>query len=113
MPRSLKIIIVFTFCLVFTPMHLFAQIPLNQNLILKNNLNTDFSKQNTTWNWLAYYRIGQQLDKDNFWSLKETFKSNLITPNNSRKQWKDEHRLKGLFHSYFEYATLGLYLNCF
>lgn len=111
MLRSFKKIFFSSLYLLFSVRVLFAQIPFSPQVISTTSLTTDFSKQNTTWNWFTRFNAAQKINQNTFWSLKETFQSNLITPANSRKQWKDEHRLKGLFYFKFKTATLGLYLN--
>ncbi len=111
MTRSFKIKHFICFFAVLSAYNITAQIPFDSNIISTNNLSTDFSKQNTSWNWLARYSAAKKIDANSFWSLKETFQSNLITPDNSKKQWKDEHRLKGLYYTNFKYATVGFYID--
>ena len=74
-------------------------------------LNTDFSKQNTTWNWSGRFRMADSLSGSMNWYINELFQSNLITPNNASKQWKDEHKLKGLFYKRFSAYSFGLYTD--
>ncbi|KAA3617341.1 MAG: hypothetical protein D8M58_02845 [Calditrichaeota bacterium] len=111
MHRLFKTIIFFLFYVLFSLNPLLSQIPLNQNTLPAINLRTDFSKQNTTWNWLGHFKIEKQINQNEFLSLKETFQSNLITPSNSIKQWKDEHRFKGLYYSGLNQFLWGVYIN--
>jgi len=111
MIRSLEKTILFSFYLLFVSLSLFAQIPLNPDVISSINLQSDFSKQNSTWNWYNRFNASQEISPTTFWSLKETFQSNLITPTNSLNQWKDANRFKWLFYSKFNPATFGVYLN--
>lgn len=45
------------------------------------------------------------------WDVNEHFQSNLITPDNALKQWKDEHRFKGYFYKDYDTFLWGLYTD--
>jgi len=72
-------------------------------------LKTDFSKQNITWNWKGEFQSIQHSPDWFNWDFNDTYSSNLITPSNTSKRWKDQHNLKGLFYKNHNRNSYGLY----
>ena len=72
-------------------------------------LKTDFSKQNITWNWDEKFQYIEYNPGWFSWDLYNNYRSNLITPSNTSKRWKDEHDLNGLFYYNHNNNNFGLY----
>ena len=88
-----------------------AQLKFSDNPNKTSYLKTDFSKQNTTWNWLARFSMSNDPLSTIKWNVRDQFQSNLITPTKSRNQWKDEHKLEGNFYEQFTHLKFGLYTD--
>jgi hypothetical protein len=87
----------------------FCQIFINRDLANSDNLSTFFLKQNVTWNWNENFQSVNYHPSGFNWVLRNRFNSSLINPDNSFKQWKDEHDFEGLLFNKYGKTDYGLY----
>lgn len=69
----------------------------------------DFYKQSTTWNWLGRLNLFDTSSVAWNWRVDDTFQSNLLTPAQGSRQWKDEHSFYGYFYRNFNGVRGGIY----
>ncbi len=70
---------------------------------------TEFSKQNTTWNWFGKLNLSNPEKSLWEWNVSESFNSNLLIPSEGKKQWKDEHKFEGFYYYPLSDLDLGIY----
>lgn len=72
-------------------------------------IQTEFQKQNASWNWLFRVQLDGRIKDDWSWDVREIYTSNLQTPTFSKKLWKDEHNFQGSFLRNSNFHSYGLY----
>lgn len=70
-----------------------------------------FTKQSITWNWLTQFMMSDSVGNHWHWSVRDNFRSNLISPGQSAGQWKDEHTFSGQFRYNAPFISPALYVN--
>ena len=70
-----------------------------------------FTKQSITWNWLTQFMMSDSLNGRIHWSVRDNFRSSLISPGQSAGQWKDEHTFSGQFRYDSGFISPALYIK--
>lgn len=104
---SFQIILIIIF---FFSKNVQSQIVFTNTLQDSSQIQTDFTKQNATWNWRFRLMSVEKLS-DYYWDVTELFNRNLITPKNSPNRWKDEYKSKRLLYKLFNKQKVGLYTD--
>ncbi|HGY56298.1 MAG TPA: hypothetical protein ENK44_11375 [Caldithrix abyssi] len=73
--------------------------------------NSEFQKQQSTWNWYFQFELNNRPGSVWEWNVREQFRSNLLVPNALSKLWKDEHNFRGTFYRNIAAVKLGLYAD--
>lgn len=112
-PGAYFTIKIFLFLLLFFFNNLHSQIQFTRIFQKSDStlLRTDFSKQNITWDWNGRFQSIEYNPSLFNWDFKDNYNSNLITPGNRSKRWKDQHNLNGLFYKRNNGNDYGLYVN--